>query len=265
LSAIPALSLTIFLGWLRWELQPLERYYLRAYWESSEGAKRLGSTTQIEWLFKAAPGRKSQPVIDVDVASEGTWSLSLELSSSAREQGWIELGKSRPVEVASTELEPLLQEYFYDHRSIRQLLAEPLLYAAMMPLIVLYLALVMRRELGLEWSRLCEEVSDSDLAFHWKQSWSQFVILVRSWIYRVIKGGISQLRPGRLDSPKSTPSACVPDILQQAQSSTMKAEKDPPQASPKKWPQGRLVFPGTASVGSANKQPKPWHESQWID
>jgi len=34
-------------------------------------------------LFKAAPGRKSEPVIDVDVASGGMWNLSLELPSSA--------------------------------------------------------------------------------------------------------------------------------------------------------------------------------------
>lgn len=262
LSAVPALALFIFLGWLRWELQPLQRYYLLTYWECSEGLKHPGSTTPIEWLYKVAPGRKNEPVIDSDVISGGPWKLSVELSPSAREQGWIELGKSRPDEVASTELEPFLQDYFYDSRSVRQLLAEPLLYAAIAPLLVLYIALTMRRDLWFEWRRLREEVSDSELAFHWKQNWRQFVLYIRSWIHRVIEAGMSHLQRDRLDSTTSTPSIRVSDPLQQVQSSAMKGEKQPPSSTPKERPQRRSIFPGTASVRVANKQPKPWDKSQ---
>lgn len=264
-SAVPALALVIFLGWLRWELQPLQRYYLLTYWECSEGLKHPGSTTPIEWLYKVAPGRKNEPVIDPDVTSGGPWKLSVELSPSAREEGWTELGKSRPDEVASAELQPFFQEYFYDHRSVRQLLAEPLLYSAIAPLLVLYLALMMRRDLAFEWSRLREEVSDSELAVHWRQNWNQFIRHIRSWIHRVIEAGTGQLQRDHSDSPASTPSACVSDSLQQAQSSAVKGEKKTPSSTTKKQPQHRSIFPGTASVRSTNKQPKPWDKSQWID
>ena len=265
LSAIPALALAIFLGWLRWELHPLQSYYLLTYWECSEGVKQPGNTTPVEWLYKIAPGRKNEPVIDSDVTSGESWKLSVELSRSAREQGWIGLGKSRPEEVASAELEPLLQDYFYDHRSARQLLAEPLLYAAIAPLLVLYIALMMRRDLGFEWSRLCDEVSDSEFAFHCKQNWNQFVLYTRSWIHGAIEAGMSKVQRGRTHSPTSTSSAHVSDPLQQAESSTVNVEKQSLPTLLKEQPQHRSIFPGTASVRAANKQPKPWDKSQWID
>ena len=265
LSAVPALALVMFLGWLRWELQPLQRYYLLTYWKCSEGLKQPRSAIPVEWLYKTAPGRKDKPVIDSDVISGGPWKLSLELSPATREQGWTELGKSRPEEVASAELQPFFQDYFYNHRSVRQLLAEPLLYAAIVPLLILYIALMMRRDLGLEWSRLWDEVSDSELAFHWKRNRNQFVLLIRSWMHRGIEVGMSQLKRGRLDSSTSTPSIRVSDTLQQAQSIAMKVGKKTPSNLPKKQPQRRSIFPGTASVRATNKQPKPWDKSQWID
>jgi hypothetical protein len=77
LGLLPAIPLLIVGAWFRWELRPLERYYLRVYWDSSEGAKQPGNATEIQWLFKAAPGRKSQPVVDVDVLSEGMGSCLL--------------------------------------------------------------------------------------------------------------------------------------------------------------------------------------------
>ncbi len=265
LSAVPALALVMFLGWLRWELQPLQRYYLLTYWECSEELKQPRSATPVEWLYKTAPGRKDKPVIDSDVISGGPWKLSLDLSPAAREQGWTELGKSRPEEVASAELQPFFQDYFYDHRSVRQLLAEPLLYAPIAPLLVLYIALMLRKDLGLEWSRLCDEVSDSEFAFHWKRNRNQFALYIRSWIHRVIEARMRPLQRGRLDSPTSTPSIRVSDTLQQAQSSAMKVGKKTPSNLTKKQPQRRSIFPGTASVRATNKQPKPWDKSQWID
>lgn len=265
LSAAPALALVMFLGWLRWELQPLQRYYLLTYWECSEGLKQPRSATPVEWLYKTAPGRKDKPVIDSDVISGGPWKLSLELSPAAREQGWTELGKSRPEEVASAELQPFFQDYFYDHRSVRKLLAEPLLYAAIAPLLVLYIALMLRKDLGLEWSRLCDEVSDSEFAFHWKQNRNQFALYIRSWIHRVIEVRMRPLQQGRLDSPTSTPSIRVSDTLQQAQSSAMKVGKKTSSNLTKKQPQRCSIFPGIASVRATNRQPKPWDKSQWID
>jgi hypothetical protein len=63
-GSIPGLALAMFLVWFRWELPPLQAYYLVTYWESSKCAQKPASTTPIQWLYKAAPGRKSDPLID---------------------------------------------------------------------------------------------------------------------------------------------------------------------------------------------------------
>ena len=264
LALLPTIPLLIFGVWFRWELQPLERYYLPAYWESSESAKQPESTTQIEWLFKAAPGRKSEPVIDVDVASEWPWSLSLELSSSARERGWISLVKSRPEAVNSAELEGFLHEDFYGHRSFRQVIAEPLLYACSGPLLLLYVAFMMKRELGIEWNRLREEVSESDLALHLAETWNQFAKRIRSWIGRRIVTEKARLQRGYSAVKTVHDAPVIPGTVQQAEASRWIGEKHLP-SSLKEPPQRRSIFPGRAPVHDAKEQSKPWHESQWID
>jgi hypothetical protein len=264
LALLPTIPLLIFGAWFRWELQPLERYYLPAYWESSESAKQPGSTTQIEWLFKAAPGRKSEPVIDVDVASEGPWSLSLELSSSACERGWISLVKSRPEAINSAELEGFLQEDFYGHRTFRQVIAEPLLYACSAPFLLIYVAFMMKKELGIEWNRLREEVSESELTFNLAETWNQFAKRIRSWIGRRIVTEKDPLQRGYV-AIKTVPNApVIPGTVQQAEASQWMGEQHH-SSSLKERPQRRSIFPGRAPVHDAKEQSKPWHESQWID
>lgn len=57
MCSIPALALAAFLARFRWELPPLEGYYLMVYWQSSKGAERPESTTQTEWLYTMSPGQ----------------------------------------------------------------------------------------------------------------------------------------------------------------------------------------------------------------
>ena len=265
MSAVPAITLAIFLAWFGWGLQPLERYYLMAYWESSTTAKQPGSITQIEWLSKAAPGRKSEPVIDVDVASGGIWNLSFELSSSAIERGWISLVKGRPEAVNSAELEGLLQEDFYGDRSFRQVIAEPLLYASGVPFLALYVAFMMKRELGVEWYRLRAEVSELELTFTLIEAWSQFARRTRSWFGRRIAVGKAQLQRD-YSAFKTVPHAAVIlDTVRQAEASPVTGEKQYVPSSFKEPPQRRSIFPGAASVHNTKVRSKPWNESQWID
>ena len=80
-----------------------------------------------------------------------------------------------------------LQEDFYGHRSFPQVIAEPLFYACSAPFIVLYVAFMMKRELGIEWNRLREEVSGSELAFNMAETWNQFAKRIRSWMRRRIE------------------------------------------------------------------------------
>ena len=35
--------------------QPLQRYYLMAYWDATEGAKQRGPQTTIQWIDEIAP------------------------------------------------------------------------------------------------------------------------------------------------------------------------------------------------------------------
>ena len=221
MSAVPAITLTIFLGWFGWGLQPLERYYLMAYWGSSTSAKQPGSTTQIEWLLKAAPGRKSEPVINVDVASGGMWNLSLELSSSAYERGWMSLAKSRSEAVSSAELERLLQEAFYDNRSFRQVMAEPLLYASSVPFLALFVAFMMKRELGIEWYRLREEVGESELTFNLVKTWNQFARRIWLWIGRRIAVEKASLQRGYSAVKRVPHAAVILDTIRQEEASSL--------------------------------------------
>ena len=41
---------------------PLQNYYLMAYLDSTERPRQPSATTQVEWLYKTAPGRKPEPV-----------------------------------------------------------------------------------------------------------------------------------------------------------------------------------------------------------
>ena len=150
-ALVACLPLLTSWAWIKWELPPLQRYYLAAYWDSSKGAKQSGAEAQIRWLLETAPGRKSRWLIASDV-TEGTQNgLPLELSSEALGQGWTGIDKSPAQSINSAELEGLLREYFYDGQSLRQLANEPLLYIGAEWLIVGYLVFVMREEIGDEW------------------------------------------------------------------------------------------------------------------
>jgi hypothetical protein len=162
LALVPSLPLLTFWAWFTWELPPLERYYLVAYWDSTEGAKRPGAQTQIQWLSETAPERKSQWIIGSDVTEGSQNGLPLELSSAALGQGWIGIEKSPVQSIGSAELEGFLREDFYDGRSLRQMVTEPLLYSCTTLLVVLYLVLVMRDAIRDEWRRLRRAVAEPE-------------------------------------------------------------------------------------------------------
>jgi hypothetical protein len=105
----------------------LQRYYFTAYWDSSEGAKQAGAQTPIQWLMATAPGRKRRWCIGSDVTDGSQNGLSLKLSPTAFEQGWVGIEKTSVESMGSAESEAVLQEYFYDGKSFRQLVSEPLL------------------------------------------------------------------------------------------------------------------------------------------
>jgi hypothetical protein len=111
-------------GWFRVTLKPFQRHYLIAYLESSLHANQPGSTTEVRWLWKTAPGRKARIMLpeDGEAATEGN--LPVQLSAKALREGWRSVAAGPPERVASSELAPLLQQAFYPNETLPWLLLE---------------------------------------------------------------------------------------------------------------------------------------------
>lgn len=257
--------LAALLAWLRWELPPLERYYLLAYWESSTSAERPDNTTQIEWLYKTAPERKSEPVTSQDVDSNGSGFLPIELSSSARERGWIDLIQSAAQRWNSSELANVLQENFYDSRTFTEVIAEPVCLICVILLIVLCGVIVMRQELVAEWRRLYEEICDARSAFDSHDLWARMNDRIRRSLspqFASAWATLSRSESFLRDSPNCLSNAPtvhsgIGDVLTggQADQSTC----------PSMAPQPHLIFPRAAASRAGSPLPKPWDESEWIE
>ena len=71
----------------------------------------------------------------------------------------------------STELEKLLREDFYDGKTFRQLMNEPLVYGVATWVVVAYLAFMMRDEIGEEWRQLRREVSEPKWSSEYGDDW----------------------------------------------------------------------------------------------
>jgi hypothetical protein len=265
MCSIPVLALAAFLTWFKWELPPLQRYYLMTYWDSSKHAERPASVTPIEWLYKATPGRKSEIVIPQDVESNGTGLFPLGLSSSARERGWNELVKAPVQRWKSSELESFLQEDFYGNRSFGELIAEPLSFTCVIPFLALYVAVMIRRELAGEWKRLYEELYGIEFASDWSALWWKLREQIQEWKHRLsakIKATLSapQLEPTKhsIKAANQRPSIAECDVL------LINVKPVVPAASSAK-PKRHMIFPGAAAVHNGDASPKPWDKSQWID
>jgi hypothetical protein len=160
LALLPCLPLLGFWAWFQWEVPPLQRYYLAAYWHSSETANQPDAQTQIRWLMETAPGRKRHWLFAFDVTEGSQNDLPLALSFAAAEQGWTGIERTPAESMDSTELEKLLREDFYDGKTFRQLMNEPLVYGVAAWVVVAYLAFMMRDDIGEEWRQLRREVSE---------------------------------------------------------------------------------------------------------
>jgi len=265
MCSIPALALAALLAWFRWELPPLEGYYLMAYWESSKSTERPENTTQIQWLYKAAPGRQSEPVIRQDIDSNGSGFPPIGLSSSARERGWTQLVKMPVQRWKSFELASFLQEDFYGNRTFREVIVEPLFTICVIPFLVLYVVVIMRQELAAEWRRLHEEVYGDEFTFDWRALWRQFKEQIREWKYRFIAGTKASLL-NRQSDPKEQPFVTRNEKPFHAEADKpLRSEKPIVLATSPAKPKHHAIFPGAAAVRDGNVPPKPWHESQWID
>ena len=265
MCSIPALALAAFLAWFRWELPPLQRYYLMTYWESSKHAESPASVTQIEWLYKAAPGRKSEIVIPKDVESNGAGFFPLGLSSSTRGRAWNELVKAPAQRWKSSELESFLQEDFYGNRSFGEMIAEPVFFICIIPFIVLYVAVMMRQELAGEWRRLYEERYGVEFASDWSAVWGKFREQLEGWKHRLFARAKASLSVPQSEPKESSAYAANQRPSHAEREMSSRVERPVVTVAPSVKPKRHMIFPGAAAIRNGNALPEPWDKSQWID
>jgi hypothetical protein len=284
LALLPCLPLLGFWAWLRWEVPALQRYYLIAYWHSSEHANQPDAKTQIRWLMETAPGRKRQWLFAPDVTEEGRNDLSFKLSSFAVGQGWTGIERTALESVDSTEVEKLLREDLYDGESFRRLINEPLLYGVAAWLIVAYLAFVMRGDIGYEWRQLRRAVTEPQWSSNYGRDWPEdrdgIVVRMRLRIVHWFSeqktefewpsfGSAISRRFGlkKLPNPETLRGSdrSASTQVRGEVSTARQLAAPPPSHSPKLPSQRRTIFPGSSPSHAAHSQSEPWDESEWID
>jgi hypothetical protein len=284
LALVLCLPLLAFWGWFRWEVPPLQRYYLAAYWHSSEAAKEPGTQTQVQWLMKTAPGRKDLWCIDSDVTEGNQDGLPLKLSPSALQRGWIGIEPTSVQSLDSVELNRVLREIFFHGLSLRQLANEPLTYGVAAWLIVAYLAFMMRQDLAYERARLLRAVGEPEWGSYTRAHRPENQEVISSRIRSRIDQWIAQMngplkwanlkavinRRSGLDNTINSETSKYGDRPAstgvQAEVPTARQLPDPlPLRSPESPSHRRTIFPGSSSSDSAYSQSKPWDESEWID
>ena len=141
-----------------WELPPLQRYYLRAYWDSSRTADDPQAVTEVRWLDLTAAGHKDGWPLDADVDDDPFDDSEVVLSDQALAKGWTGIRVSPPDPVRSVELEALLRRGIYHGRDLRQLLIEPASYACCAVFLALFIAWRIRDGIATEWIDLWRAV-----------------------------------------------------------------------------------------------------------
>ena len=284
LALLPCLPLLGFWAWFQWELPPLQRYYLAAYWHSSETANQPNALTQIRWLMETAPGRKRHWVFAFDVTEGSQNDLPLTLSFAAVEQGWTGIERTPAESMDSTELEKLLREDFYDGKTFRQLMNEPLVYGVATWIVVVYLAFMMKEEIGEEWRQLRREVSEpkwsSDYGDDWPDNRPVISARIRSRIAHWIDERRIQLTWANFSAAISRRSS----LNKSSNAESLRGSSRPvskevqdgiattrglatPLASDAAKPlsQRRTIFPGLSASDAAQSPSEPWDESKWIE
>ncbi len=284
LVLLPCLPLLGFWAWVQWELPPLQRYYLAAYWHSSETANQPHALTQIRWLMETAPGRKRHWLFAFDVTEGSQNDLPLALSSAAAEQGWTGIERTPAESMDSTELEKLLREDFYDGKTFRQLMNEPLVYGVATWVVVAYLAFVMKDEIGEEWRQLRREVSEPKWSSEYRDDWPDnrdgIVARIQSrfarWIDErkihliwanfsaAISRRSSPIKSSNFESLRVSSRPVLKEV--QDEVSTARGLATPLTSNPAKPPsQRRTIFPGLSASDAAQSPSEPWDESKWIE
>ena len=284
LAMLFGLPVLTFAAWFAWELHPLEGYYLSAYRQASKAAQDAGSTVEIRWLMKAAPGHVSRLAIPSDVATGWAGNLSIHLSSLAAGDGWVRLDKSAPDRIKSEQLEELLRTYIYKSRPYADLLRLPLFVGCTLALLMVgYFALLMKDELWQECQRLWLDVAERFPSRNqvW-DSWPERQRADQGFVHSITLQKLFEMVRAKWSAmrvPNSNKSGKEADhagpSVRESLGDHVRAERDDPgmnlllesphTSSVKKPIPNQSIFPGARGENVAPQQPVEWDESQWID
>jgi hypothetical protein len=278
LLSMPALA---FSAWLVWAIEPLQSYYLIDYWQCSKVSELTGSASEIRWLVKTAPGRTSLPAIPSDVTTGKAGNLSIHLSLTARNCGWVGLEKSAPDQVRSAELEDLFRRYIYGGLPYSSFIGFPLLAGFGTSLVIVaFIGFTMKAELWREWQRLWSEVI---AAYSSEDEWWDAPpirygiserILPRKWMGKVrskLADWTSRSSSNPTIDKTATPPACQSRSLpssvnpRPADFATKPFPEPAAQFMPKNPMQEQSIFPGARRANGVQQEQVIWDESQWID
>jgi hypothetical protein len=284
MALLPCLPLLGFWAWFEWEVPPLQRYYLAAYWHSSQTTNQPNAVTQIRWLMETAPGRKRHWLFAFDVTEGSQNDLALALSSAAAEQGWTGIERTPAESMDSTELEKLLREDFYDGKTFRQLMNESFVYGVATWVVVAYLAFMMKDDIGEEWRQLRREVSEPKWSSKYEDDWPENRAVISARVRSRIAHWIDERRIqsiwaifSAVISRRSSLNKCSnAESLRGSSRPVMKEVQDgivttrglaTPLASDAAKPPShrRPIFPGLSASDAAQSPSEPWDESKWIE
>jgi len=266
-------------AWFTWELPPLQRYYLRAYWASSTDENNPEDIVEVQWLELTAPGRKSRYCLNSDV-DDPFYGSGVSLSGDALAKGWTGIEKSAPDPVRSKELEEILRTVFFHGRGFHQVVTEPVFYGCLSMLLALFLGWAMRDGIGSEWRDV------------WKAIWEPKSVWDSGWDVQPYKPSIlarirKGIAPGLATMNRTRERFRFPVIKwhrtashsrEDSLSTTGSLSMDDPERSmvprtsnpnsPARIDivlRGHLVFPGSSPSYVPSKDADAWHESEWIE
>ena len=234
--------------------------------------------------METAPGRKRHWLFAFDVTEGSQNDLPLALSSAAAEQGWTGIERTPAESMDSTELEKLLREDFYDGKTFRQLMNEPLVYGVATWVVVAYLAFMMKDEIGEEWRQLRREVSEpkwsSDYEDDWPDNRGGIGARIRSqfthWIderkiqltWANFRAAISRQSSLNTSSNLESLRGSFRPVSKEVQDEVSTAQQPATPLtlnSAKPLSRRRAIFPGLSASDAVRSPSEPWDESKWIE
>jgi hypothetical protein len=107
--------------WYSFTMPPLERYYYDAYFSSTALKNSPSATTEVQWIFKTAPGRIEELAGPADIVSGSSAdqkrpAVPMKLSSTAHDAGWKSLEQGSKERSTPPSCNDIFRHHFMTER-----------------------------------------------------------------------------------------------------------------------------------------------------